>query len=212
MPPLPRSAPGDVLAAMRSATQVLHTAAERSGFVAALLSGRATQAGYVLWLRNLSIAYARLETGLRALPPGAPCAPLADAAVFRASALEDDLAALAGRGWRSLPVLPETEAYARDIDDAFRGSGAGVVAHAYVRYLGDLNGGQIVRRVVARTLAVEALRFYAFEGDAKVLETRYRGALAAAGAAVGDDAGAAAAAVHAFRLNIALSEALASAA
>jgi heme oxygenase len=40
-----------------------------------------------------------------------------------------------------------------------------LIAHAYVRYLGDLHGGQLLRRCVARVLQVEdgqGLDFYDF--------------------------------------------------
>jgi len=44
-------------------------------------------------------------------------------------------------------------------------------AHAYVRYLGDLNGGQLLRGIVQRTLALPSgagTHFYAFGSAADV--------------------------------------------
>ena len=52
-----------------------------------------------------------------------------------------------------------------------------LVAHAYVRYLGDLSGGQILRRVVAESLHLAdgtGTAFYEFSGDAAVLADRFR--------------------------------------
>jgi heme oxygenase len=59
-----------------------------------------------------------------------------------------------------------------------------LVAHAYVRYLGDLNGGQALRRIVARSLALAGdggTHFYDFGGgDAPMrLAQRFRDGLAA---------------------------------
>jgi heme oxygenase len=59
-----------------------------------------------------------------------------------------------------------------------------LVAHAYVRYLGDLNGGQALRRCVARSLALAGeggTHFYDFGGShaAQRLEQRFRDGLAA---------------------------------
>jgi heme oxygenase len=206
MPSLP-TASGDTLAAMRAATRALHAEAERSGFVAALLAGRGTREGYALWLRNLWLAYDALEAAL----PRSRISPLIDPRVFRAAALTQDLATLAGAAWRGLPALPEGIAYAAHVA---RGGDAALVAHAYVRYLGDLNGGRALRRIVQRSLGLDdrALNFYAYAESPEVLEQVCREGLVAAGRAVDDDRGAAHAAAEAFRLNIALSEAVLAAA
>ena len=44
------------------------------------------------------------------------------------------------------------------------------MAHHYVRYLGDLSGGQIISALVQRhyNLGPEGLNFYAFEGIGKI--------------------------------------------
>jgi heme oxygenase len=208
---MPHSAPppaDDFLAALRTATRALHADAERSGFVRELLAGRASRAAYAVWLRNLWPAYEALERALRAHGP----VGLADTRVTRAPAIASDLAALCGPEWReAVPVLPAGRAYAAAIADA---TGARLAAHAYVRYLGDLNGGRVLARIVGRSLRLDAtaLRYYAFDTDAGVLEPAYRAALADAGATFGDTAAAAEEAAAAFRHNIALSEAVLAAA
>ncbi len=194
----------DFLASLRAATRALHAEAERSGFVRELLAGRATREVYVLWLRNLWTAYATLERRLTEQGHAA----LADTRVMRASALAADLQTLRGPRWRDeLPLLPAGRAYAAAIEQA---SGARLAAHAYVRYLGDLNGGRVLARVVARSLGLDAaaLRFYAFDTEPAALERAYRAALIQAGGGAGAWAAAAEEAASAFRHNIALSEAV----
>jgi heme oxygenase (biliverdin-producing, ferredoxin) len=87
---------------------------------------------------------------------------LTDPALARGAALEADLRALAGATWRTrIPLLASAKDYAQRIDQA---SPSQLLAHAYVRYLGDLNGGQIIRRLLRDSLALgdAQLGFYAF--------------------------------------------------
>ena len=78
-----------------------------------------------------------------------------------------------------------------------------LVAHAYVRYLGDLNGGQALRRVVAKGLDLkgqEGTRFYDFGDSAtqRHLVQRFRAALEAAASQQADTQALADEAVNAF--------------
>jgi heme oxygenase (biliverdin-producing, ferredoxin) len=88
-----------------------------------------------------------------------------------------------------------------------------LVAHAYVRYLGDLSGGQIVRRIVAKSLHLSSdagLRFYDF-GDAaqaKALAQWFRQGLAAIKATAAEQAALCAEAQFAFTLHRGLFEEL----
>ena len=205
-------------AALREATADVHRQAERTGFIADLLRGRATRAGYVLFLRNLVPVYTALEAaldvqvgaggdvdgGIGALPP------FADRRLRRLPALLADLEALAGTGWERYPVLPEADAYALAIARAGRGDGYRLVAHAYARYLGDLSGGQILKPLLARLydLGPETLTFYDFPaladlGAPKVAMREALDAVPADGAAA-----IIAEALDAFRHTIALSDAV----
>jgi len=49
-----------------------------------------------------------------------------------------------------------------------------LVAHAYVRYMGDLSGGQIVRKQLAKILDPKTLSFYHFEGDLGQIKAQFR--------------------------------------
>jgi heme oxygenase len=198
---------------LREATATIHREAERTGFVADLLHGRAAREGYTLFLRNLVPVYAALETAIPSVGYAELLAPFRHDGLKRQTLLLSDLSALAGAVWANdYPVLPESRAYAAAIEAAKGGDGVRLAGHAYVRYLGDLSGGQILRPLIARTLALpyEALQFYDFSrlGDLAACKSRIRRTLdavdvesAMADAWIDE-------AQIAYRHNIALSEAV----
>ncbi len=204
--------PGAGLAdALQIRTAPLHLRAERAGIVRALLRGEADRAAYALFLRNLLPAYEAMEGALERFAASPATRAVVRPEVFRARAIRSDLDALSGPGWEaSLAVVPGAAAYAGRIAAIAPGDEALLVAHAYVRYLGDLNGGQILKRVIGRALGLgsDSLAFYDFPriADLAAFKRLYRAAFDEAGSLLGtidpllDEAEAA------FRFNIELSE------
>ena len=133
--------------------------------------------------------------------------------VYRAQALEADLQALYGTEWaRSLALLPAGEQYGLRVAAAAEGDGAQLIGHAYARYLGDLSGGQILRRLLARApgLGSHELSFYDFPdiSDIGAFKLNYRNALDQAAAEIADTESVVLGATSAFELNIVVSEAV----
>jgi heme oxygenase len=164
---------------LKSATAPMHRRVERTPFMAALLRGQVDRPRYAALLRNLQAVYAALEDGLarHAATPGV--APVVMPELFRGEALTADLQTLA---CQSTPLARSTQQYVQRLHDLSAAKPGLLVAHAYVRYLGDLNGGQSLRRVVARGLGLQGhdgTRFYDF-GDSATqqrLVQRFRAAL-----------------------------------
>lgn len=219
--PLPQETPSApppaaVSDLMRTETRALHTEAERSGIVREILQGRIGRRAYALYLRNLLPAYGALEDGLdaqRHRRGDAGAGRLAQQPVYRAARIRADLSGLCGPDYASeLSLLPEGRAYADEVAAGAAGDGAPLVGHAYTRYLGDLNGGRIIfRQLSSRPDFMPAhLTFHQFGPDAPAdsLRHTYRQAIDDAGRDLGDDATIVAAAITAFRLNIALSVAV----
>ncbi|MET0967901.1 MAG: biliverdin-producing heme oxygenase [Tardiphaga sp.] len=202
------STPVSVVTALYLGTKTLHTEAERSGIIRDLLRGEASRAGYVLLQRNLLPAYRALETALERHRDTPALAALAAYRLDRATALEADLHALCDGDFAAVPMLPAGEAYAGRIEDAARDDGALLIAHAYTRYLGDLSGGQILKRLLAKKpgLAPNELSFYDFPNrDLTQLKTEYRNALDQAGAQVNNPEAVIDEGSVAFKLNTDLS-------
>lgn len=192
---------------LRDRTQPLHNLAERSGIVRDILIGRASRHGYALFLRNLLPAYEALEAGLTRNCDTRGIDVIAIPEIYRAGTLISDLNAIAGSSWlRSLPLLPAGERYAQRVDRAADGDAARLIAHAYTRYLGDLNGGQALRRVLARSLDLKPrmLTFYDFPeiGDLKSFAADYRNAIDCAGRSAADANSVIEEAATAFQYNI----------
>ena len=199
--------------ALRSRTHLLHGQAESSGFISDMLRGRASRLGYAIYLRNLLPAYELLEAGLENHRTNPVIRELALHEVYRTNALKADLFELCGQDWRQeLPFLPAGKRYADRVAGAAQGRGEGLLGHAYVRYLGDLNGGQVLSRLLAKSLDLrpEALSFYSFPliEDLDDYRMGYRDALDRAAEWVLDWAIAIEEAAEAFLLNIKVSEAV----
>lgn len=185
---------------LRAGTQALHTQAERAGLMPSLLRGELPRERYVLLLQQLLAVYDALETALRQ-----PGAPLFDPVLARAAALQADIAFLAP-GAVAAPLTQPALDYVARLRTL---PPLHLAAHAYVRYLGDLAGGQVLARIVGRAYGLqrEGLAFYRFDGDAPGLVHGLREVLDTLPEA--DQPAIVAEAQSAFRRHVALFEALA---
>jgi heme oxygenase len=174
------SAPADLATRLRQATRALHREAESAGVMGALLRSEADVAAYASLLGNLHAVYETLEAALDQHAGDAAFTAFDFSALRRAPALAADLRAL---------DHPAAELQAATVDYVARLRMLAaerplvLIAHAYVRYLGDLNGGRVLRKVLgdALGLGANALSFYDFGGIADIAahEQRFRAALAA---------------------------------
>ncbi|MCX2864576.1 biliverdin-producing heme oxygenase [Paucibacter sp. PLA-PC-4] len=171
------TASNGLAARLKDATRDLHRQAERSGVMAELMQGRISRDVYCLMLRNLQPIYAALEVGLDAHNHADPSVQrLWRPELRRLPALEQDLDYLhAGADWRrDLPMLRAAAEYAERLERLARTDAVLLIAHAYLRYLGDLHGGQMLARIVRQGLGLKGelgTAFYAFGGgDAQKLE------------------------------------------
>ncbi|WP_020664479.1 heme oxygenase (biliverdin-producing) [Amycolatopsis benzoatilytica] len=169
---------------LRASTKVVHEKANHSAYMNALLGGELTLAGYTALATQYYFIYQAIESAGDAIASD----PVGGRFVFeelrRLPALERDLAHLVGPGWQAeIAPLASTQAYTARIAEAAKWSG-GFVAHHYTRYLGDIAGGQIIRRLLEKKydLAKAGTLFYRFDqiGSAPAFRDRYRTQLDAA--------------------------------
>ena len=169
---------------LRAATADLHAEAERAGIMPALLQGRLDLGTYCTLLRNLHELYRVLEGALSHHATDARIGSIRIAGLPRLDAIEADLEELRGSRWAAEIVLaPACLEYVRRLRQIEIDRTECLVAHAYVRYLGDLSGGQMLRTIVTRAFGLQGetgTRFYVFpEPGATALATRFRAALKA---------------------------------
>ena len=175
-------------ARLRSATWSDHGDSEGASFMADILRGRGTLDDYAELVAQHWFLYDALEEAAGALSSDPRLATLHPEGLTRRAALDRDLVRLRGQDWRRrIAAVPATTAYvARIRAIAAEGWTAGLVAHHYTRYLGDLSGGQhIARRVSAQFGFDDAgAAFYDFGaiGDPAAFKAAYRSALDACGA------------------------------
>jgi heme oxygenase (biliverdin-producing, ferredoxin) len=135
---------------LREATDGAHQDAERSTFVDDLVGERLPLADYARFVAQLHAVYTTLESEASAAAADPVVAPFLSPELLRVPSLTADLEYLVGPDWSSqIETLPATDAYCERIRASATWNG-GIVAHHYVRYLGDLSGGQFLGRVVAR--------------------------------------------------------------
>jgi heme oxygenase len=132
----------------------------------ALLRGELSLERYRALLRNLYDIYVMLEAALVRNAHHPSLERVVIPALFRSPSIASDLDQLAGKNWcAGLSVEPATARYVARLRQIETEDPSLLVAHAYVRYLGDLYGGQILKAIVGPMLPARfgrALKFYDF--------------------------------------------------
>ncbi|MEV4277721.1 heme oxygenase (biliverdin-producing) [Actinoplanes xinjiangensis] len=165
---------------LRRATMVEHREAETRGFISRLMAGAVPMAGFAALTAQYLAVYRELEAAGDRMRAGAGLAAgFADPALIRVPSLEADLAHLYGPDWEStVTVLDSTRAYADRLRDLAAVSPTHFIAHHYVRYLGDLSGGQMIGRTLSNLygLGEAGTSFYRFDKitDARAYKIAYR--------------------------------------
>lgn len=170
--------------ALRTSTAAAHEQAEHSTFMDELLKGNLGVEEFIVLQEQSWLFYSALEEAARAVAQDPIAADIVDPALERVPSLESDLDALHGSTeWRdNVTMLPATEAYVRRLQEIGESKDtARLIAHHYVRYLGDLSGGQVIGRMMQRHYGVseDAVTFYRFTDIPKVkpYKDNYRAAL-----------------------------------
>ncbi|TPX71070.1 hypothetical protein SpCBS45565_g01347 [Spizellomyces sp. 'palustris'] len=153
--------------ALREGTAEAHRNAERSHFTREFMRCNVDKRTYISYLTSFQKIYSALEEELEKNRKH-----LAVEKIYfpreldRLDSIVADLAFLTGSTNTSSTQSTATLAYVSRIRHVSRDQPELLVAHAYVRYLGDLSGGQILSRKIRKALSLPAdgqgSHFYVF--------------------------------------------------
>ena len=170
---------------LREGTQKAHTMAENTGFVSCFLKGVVDKSTYRTLVADLYFVYSAMEEeiGELCLQSHPVIGPIGYPELNRRDTLQEDLAFYFGNDWLNLiKPTPAGKAYVDRIRQIAKESPELLVGHHYTRYIGDLSGGQILKKIAQKAMNLQehdGLRFYEFDSisDEKAFKTRYSATL-----------------------------------
>lgn len=162
---------------LASLTQAAHQNAERQEFAREMMSGSMSQEKYKTYLYNMWLVYDILEDvalSMGCFGPEDLSMPDDDLPLDGLTQADDiwaDYVELGGAEDGSNPpqIAPSAEAYRSHIVKNCQHDKDKLFAHVYVRHMGDLSGGQMIRKRVPGKC-----KMYDFEGDVADLKERIR--------------------------------------
>lgn len=147
--PKPTGAPDALSTMLREGTAHNHREAERRPFMRVFFKGELPRDAYVAWLGRQWHVYRELEARLAALGDDPKLGAVVVPALHRTARIERDLDFLTGGAWgHGEPPSAATQAYVERIRHCAQDFPPGVVAHAWLRYLGNVGGQPVLRRLV----------------------------------------------------------------
>ncbi|MFC5336996.1 biliverdin-producing heme oxygenase [Leucobacter denitrificans] len=186
----PHGATGEEEGGPKSFSQVIresswgdHSSSEGSTFMEDIMRGKGTKQDYIDLVAQHYFMYDALEEVSQQLDSDPEFAKFHPADLVRLATLEADLEYLIGGDWRNqIEPVPATAEYAARIREiGAEGWIAGIIAHHYTRYLGDLSGGQMIAKRVSKQHGFDGagVEFYNFEslGDLAAFKNEYRAGL-----------------------------------
>ncbi|KAM6939691.1 heme oxygenase 2a [Xenentodon cancila] len=162
--------PNDLSEMLAEGTKESHDKAENCQFVKDFLRGRIKRELFKRGTAALFYVYSAIEEEIEKNRDHPHIAPIYfPAELNRREALAQDLEYFYGEDWESqISLSAGTKPYVDRIHEVGEKDPVLLVAHSYTRYMGDLSGGQILKKVAQRALKLpstgEGLAFYQFEG------------------------------------------------
>jgi heme oxygenase (biliverdin-producing, ferredoxin) len=168
---------------LREGTTKSHSMAENVSFVKSFLSGVIDKKSYRQLVANLYFVYSTIEEEIKQNSNHKMINPIYFTELNRKASLEKDLKFYYGNEWQNqIEPSPATQVYIQRIRAISNTQPELLIAHAYTRYLGDLSGGQILKRIAQNAMNLsgeEGTAFYTFEQieNEQVFKHQYRSAL-----------------------------------
>lgn len=168
---------------LREGTKKSHTMAENVGFVKCFLKGVVEKKSYRKLVTNLYYVYSAMEEEMEKLQDNPVLSKVYFPELNRQKSLEQDLHYYYGPNWKKEISLSDAgKAYVARIREIANSRPELLLAHLYTRYLGDLSGGQILKKIAQKAMGLtdgEGTAFYEFADipDEKAFKTKYREAM-----------------------------------
>ena len=167
---------------LREGTKKSHSMAENVGFVKCFLKGVVEKNSYRKLVGNLYFVYSAMEEEMEKLREHPIVSQIYYPELNRKQSLEQDLQFYYGSNWRQeVKISAAGQAYVDRIHEIAATQPELLVAHSYTRYLGDLSGGQILKKIAQNAMNLQdgGTAFYEFAGipDEKAFKTTYRQAM-----------------------------------
>ncbi|MBD0343355.1 MAG: heme oxygenase (biliverdin-producing) [Coleofasciculus sp. Co-bin14] len=168
---------------LREGTKKAHTMAENVGFVKCFLKGVVEKTSYRKLVANLYFVYSAMEEEMERHQNHPILSKINFPQLHRKKTLEQDLSFYYGSNWREqVAPSPAATAYVEHIREISASQPELLVAHSYTRYLGDLSGGQILKKIAQQAMNLsegQGTAFYEFQEipDEKAFKRQYRQAL-----------------------------------
>ena len=143
--------------------------AENTGFVACFLKGVVEKTSYRKLIGDLYFVYQAMEEEIdRLVKEDHPIIKhIGFKELCRKETLENDLKFYYGKNWiNEIKISDSAQLYVNRIRSIAIESPELLVGHHYTRYIGDLSGGQILKKIAQKALNLEGengLNFYKFE-------------------------------------------------
>jgi heme oxygenase len=168
---------------LREGTKKAHTMAENVGFIKCFLKGVVEKTSYRKLVSNLYFVYSAMEEELERQHSHPIASKIYFRQLNRKKSLEQDLAFYFGANWREqVAPSPAAKAYVERIREVSASEPELLIAHSYTRYIGDLSGGQILKKIAQQGMNLsegQGTAFYEFKeiADEKAFKTNYRNVL-----------------------------------
>jgi heme oxygenase len=168
---------------LREGTSKSHTMAENVNFIKSFLGGVIDKGSYTEMLSKLYFVYEAIENAMEKNKDHEYIKPIYFPELNRTDSLKEDLIFHYGEDWlENVTLSKATLDYVNRINAISKEKPELLVAHAYTRYLGDLSGGQILKKIAQRSMGLEGskgLAFYEFKevNDEAQFKLNYKAAL-----------------------------------